>query len=89
MTRVPCPGTMTCITWGGLKKMTWAWFEKYCSEAYALVSKDWLNASGVSPSGLDLAALEKDLEAVSGQLSAGPCVAPTFRSALIEDCNIW
>jgi hypothetical protein len=45
--------------------MTWAWFEKYCSEAYALVSKDWLSASGVSPSGFDLATLESDLKAVS------------------------
>ena len=59
------PPTLTCITWGGLKKMTWAWFEKYCSEAYALVSKDWLNASGISPSGFDLAALENDLKLVT------------------------
>jgi hypothetical protein len=49
--------------------MTWAWFEKYCSEAYALVSKDWLKASGVAPSGFDLATLEEDLKAVSGQPS--------------------
>jgi hypothetical protein len=59
------PGTLTCITWGQPKKMTLAWFEKYCSEAYALVSKDWLNASGVSPSGFDLAALENDLALVT------------------------
>ena len=56
---------ITCITWGQPKRMTWAWFEKYCSEAYALVSKDWLSASGVSPSGFDLATLESDLKAVS------------------------
>jgi hypothetical protein len=62
--------TLTCITWGQTKKMTWAWFEKYCSEAYALVSKDWLKASGVAPSGFDLATLEEDLKAVSRQLSA-------------------
>ena len=68
VSRVPLaqPPTLTCLTWGQPKKMTWAWFEKYCSEAYALVSKDWLNASGVSPSGFDLAMLEKDLEEVSG-----------------------
>ncbi|MDR3675798.1 MAG: hypothetical protein P4N24_09935, partial [Acidobacteriota bacterium] len=62
--------SITCITWGQPKKMTWAWFEKYCSEAYALVSKDWLSASGVSPSGFDLATLESDLKAVSVQPSA-------------------
>jgi hypothetical protein len=50
--------------------MTFAWFEKYCSEAYALISKDWLRSNGVSPSGFDLAALERDLGAVSGQPSA-------------------
>ena len=57
--------TLTCITWGQLKKMTWTWFSQYCSEAYALVSKDWLKASGVSPSGFDLAALEADLKLVT------------------------
>ncbi len=56
---------LTCVTWGQLKKMTWAWFEKYCSEAYALVSTDWLKTNGVAPSGFDLAALEKDLAAVT------------------------
>ncbi len=60
------PPTLTCITWGKPKKMTFAWFEKYCSEAYALVSKDWLKLSGVAPSGFDLATLESDLEEVSG-----------------------
>jgi hypothetical protein len=58
--------TISCITWGQVKKMTWAWFQKYCSEAYALVSRDWLEASGLAPSGFDLAGLEKDLEEVSG-----------------------
>lgn len=57
--------TISCITWGQPKKMTLAWFEKYCSEAYALVSKDWLNAGGISPSGFDLATLERDLAMVT------------------------
>jgi hypothetical protein len=45
--------------------MTWAWFEKYGSEAYALVSKEWIEATGVSASGFDLATLEKDLAMVT------------------------
>jgi hypothetical protein len=60
------PKTLTCITWGQLKKMTWRWLSKYCSEAYGLISQDWLKASGVSPSGFDLAALENDLRLVIG-----------------------
>jgi hypothetical protein len=65
VSRIPYPGTLTCITWGQLKKMTWAWFENYCSEAYALVSKDWIKARGVSPSGFDLETLEADLKLVT------------------------
>lgn len=55
----------TCITWGGLRKMTWAWFEKYCTEAYGLVSADWLTTSGLAPSGFNMLALENDLKAVT------------------------
>ncbi len=25
-----------CITWGSKQQMTWAWFDKYCDEAYAI-----------------------------------------------------
>jgi hypothetical protein len=57
--------TITCITWGQIKKMTWAWFNKYCSEAYALVSNDWIAANEVAPSGFDLATLEADLKLVT------------------------
>ena len=54
--------TLTCITWGAPKKMTWAWLAKYCSEAYALVSKACLNSSGVSPVGLNLSAMDEDVQ---------------------------
>jgi hypothetical protein len=60
----PYAGSITCITWGRTKKMTWAWFDRYCSEAYALVSKDWIETSGLAPSGFDLQALENDLKLV-------------------------
>jgi hypothetical protein len=56
---------LTCVTWGQLKKMTWLWFKKYCTEAYALISKDWIEASGHAPSGFDLPTLERDLAAVT------------------------
>ena len=45
--------------------MTLAWFEKYCSEAYGLVSKEWLETTGISASGFDLATLEADLAGVT------------------------
>lgn len=56
---------LTCVTWGAPKKMTWEWYAKYCSEAFACVSKSWIESSGVSPSGFDLATLEADLKLVT------------------------
>lgn len=51
--------TLTCITWGQLKKMTWGFWGTYCDEAHALLSRDWQ-----PPAGFDMAALQADLAAV-------------------------
>ena len=56
---------VTLITWGAPKKATWAWISKYCDEAYALISEDWLETIGISPSGFDLAQLAADLALVT------------------------
>lgn len=58
-------GKFVCVTWGELKKATWAFFKKYCDEAYAIVSKDFLDAKGKTPSGLDLKGLLADLKAIT------------------------
>ena len=55
--------SLTCVTWGGLKKLTWAFFKAYCDEAYAIVSQDFLVA-GKAPNGFDAAALQADLTAL-------------------------
>jgi hypothetical protein len=51
--------TLTCITWGELKKMTWGFWGTCCDEAHALLSTDWR-----PPAGFDMAALEADLAKV-------------------------
>ena len=56
--------SFTCITWGGLKTMTVAFWKKYCDEAYTLLGEDWLNEKG-APSGFDEAQL-KTIWAPSG-----------------------
>lgn len=56
---------LTCITWGALQRMTWAWFAAYCDEAYAAVSTDWISPSGLSPSAFNLAQLQSDIAALS------------------------
>jgi hypothetical protein len=54
----------TLVSWGATYTFNWDFWGTYCDEAYALVSPDWIKASGVSPSGLDLAGLLADLAAV-------------------------
>lgn len=56
---------ITCITWGQLKKMTWAFWEKYVDEAYALLSPDFIAQSGLAPSNFDLATLQSDLNVIT------------------------
>ena len=53
--------TLWCCTWGALQGMTWEWLETYLDEAYVLLSRDWLRATGLSPSGLAWGALQADL----------------------------
>ena len=64
--------TVTCITWGAKKRMTWEFFARYCDESYAALSPDWLNAQGKTPEGLDLTALQSDLNEIecSSRVSA-------------------
>lgn len=56
--------TFTVVTWGKLVKVTNAFMQKYCDEAYAVVSQDWLANSGISPPGLNWAGLQRELEAI-------------------------
>jgi hypothetical protein len=53
----------TCITWGALKTMTLAFWEKYCDEAHTLLSEVWITAKG-SPAGFDQTQLLADLKAI-------------------------
>jgi hypothetical protein len=55
------PDGVEAITWGQKLGATWYFLESYCVEAYALLSMDWIEKSGVSPSGLNLAALQADI----------------------------
>lgn len=55
--------TFTCITWGELKTMTVAFWNKYCDEAHTLLSPVWLSAKG-SPSGFNMAQLQTDLSLI-------------------------
>ena len=56
--------TLACITWGQVQLMTWSWLQKYADEAYAVLSPDWLEATGASPSGFNINELQYDLSKI-------------------------
>lgn len=56
---------VTFITWGYLQEATWRWLQACMDEAYACVSQDFIKASGVSPLGLSLAAMDTDVASVT------------------------
>ncbi len=68
---------VTIVTWGALKRITWAGWGAYCDEAYAILSPDWKGAEG-----FDYAQLTFDIAA----LRAGQAVARHFA---LTDAQMW
>jgi hypothetical protein len=54
-------GRYKVITWGKVMEMTQAFWDKYVVEAYALLSKDWIDQANTSPSGFSFEALIADM----------------------------
>jgi len=55
------PITKTCVTWGTVLKASRNFFSDYVDEAFVVVSRDWIETNGLSPSQLNVAQLEADL----------------------------
>jgi len=55
------------ITWGAVEEMTPAFLAKYGEEAWVVLSQEWINAAGSNPEGLNVAALNADFTAMTGQ----------------------
>ena len=49
------------ITWGARKRMTGAFFARYCDECWAIISPDWLRPDATTPASLNMTALQADL----------------------------
>jgi hypothetical protein len=52
------------VSWGAVYKMTWAFWDQFVDEAYAVIDLDWGNAKG-TPYGISLEALAKQMEALA------------------------
>jgi hypothetical protein len=55
------PASLWVNTWGNIIEMSWTFLATYCDEAYALLSEEWMESSGVSPSKLAWGQLQADL----------------------------
>lgn len=53
------------VTWGQRYDVTWQWHHVYTDEAWAIITTDWLEANGNSPSGFDIASLQADLKLIT------------------------
>jgi hypothetical protein len=58
------PESLTCVTWGARLKSSHNFFADYASEAYAVLSDDWITSQGDSIAGFNLAALKRDIAAL-------------------------
>lgn len=58
--------SLTCVTWGQTLSMSWEFFSRYCDEAYAVLSPDWLDEKGRAPQGFKHDALLADLHSITG-----------------------
>lgn len=55
------------VTWARLQKMTTAFWREYVEEAWVIITPDWLEANGDTVEGFDLAQLEADFKALTGE----------------------
>lgn len=58
-------GSFDVVTWGAVLRLTAAFHAAYTDELYAIVSPDFLGASGTTPQGFDLERLEADLAEIT------------------------
>jgi hypothetical protein len=56
-------GTLTCISWGKLYRMSAAFWTQFVDEAHALLLATWIK-NNKTPSGFDLAGMQADLAAI-------------------------
>ncbi len=54
------------ISWGQYYTMTWAFFEKFVDEAYAIVDPEWMTATGKCPMGLTVEQIEQAMQSLRG-----------------------
>lgn len=57
-------GGARVISWGQYYTMTWAFFEQFVDEAYAIADAGWTDSTGKTPGGLSLQQLEQAMQSL-------------------------
>lgn len=66
------------VSWGQPVRLTYAFWARYVSEAWVVVSREWVNArTGLDPEGVDLSGLGDEFMQLTGQPNPFPVPAPT------------
>jgi hypothetical protein len=55
---------LRAATWGGVQDLTWAWWDRYVDECYAVLEEDFVGDDRRSPQGFSLKRLDEDLRAL-------------------------
>jgi hypothetical protein len=64
-------------TWNAVQKMTYAFWDKYVDEAWALIDQDWVNKNtGLDPDKVDLYDLGNQFAELTGQPNPFPAPVP-------------
>jgi hypothetical protein len=58
------PRGPTLVTWGRLQRVTWAWWDHYVDELYAVLEEDYVGDDRRSPQGFSLKRLAEDIKAL-------------------------
>jgi hypothetical protein len=73
-----------CVTWGVVTPIEPAFLTAYMDEAWAAIDNDWLESTGSSPSGLELAQLQSDLSELGPQPSPSPAPGPASCAPFLD-----
>jgi hypothetical protein len=74
--RYQADGTIDGVTWAQVQSMTPAFWQHYVEEGWVVITQDWLDANGHSPTGLDLYGLGEALAALTGGPNPFPQPTP-------------
>lgn len=81
-------------TWGRVQKATYAWWQKYGEEIWAVVSREWVSAQGSDPEGVNLASLGAEFAQLTGEpdpFNGSPVPVPQhpheFITELLDDAR--